>query len=172
MKDTLDDFLQWSAKNYRLPQFIDDAYKQFKTALVTQASEEAGNIMQEALNPNELLSNIGPKRPKAMLTRHRLVAFWREEYLRYIQKPPRKLYAHEGALLDKLILCYNGSEDILLMITTFMQNYKAVPGFDGYPNIGALWGWKDTLMKMALEGSKRKQGQAQMVDKEGADVFG
>jgi hypothetical protein len=78
----------------------------------------------------------------------------------------------QGALLDKLIHCYNGSEDILLMITTFMQNYKAVPGFDGYPNIGALWGWKDTLMKMALEGSKRKQGQAQMVDKEGADVFG
>lgn len=172
MKESLEGFLEWSAKNYRLPQFIADAYTQYQTHAATEASIERGNELQTALNPNELLSNLGPSRPKGVLTVNRLVAFWREEFLRHIKSPPRKLYTHERKLLEKLIVCYHGSESILLMITTFMENYRTIPGFDGHPNVGAMWGWKDTLMKLALEGPKRKQGQSTVVDKAGTDEFG
>lgn len=172
MKESLEGFLEWSAKNYRLPQFIADAYTQYQTYMATEESITRGNELQTALDPNELLSNLGPQRPKGTITVHRLVAFWREEFLRHIKLPPRKLYTHERKLLEKLITCYHGSESILLMITAFMENYRTIPGFDGHPSIGALWGWKDTLMKIALEGPKRKQGQSTVVDKAGTDEFG
>ena len=171
MQDTLKDFLEWSRSNYRLPQFIDDAYSQFQMALQTHVSEAAATQLQEAISPSELLSHIWAAPTSYKLTRARLVAHWREEYLRYIQKPPRKLYAHEGKLLDKLIICYNSSPDILSMITAFMEHYKKVPGFTGYPTVGALWGWKDTLMNMAIEGVKTKQGQ-HAAPKAGTDEFG
>lgn len=156
MSDNLSDFLTWCDKHYSLAHIVRLAVEEYREAL---NNHRVDATERQAVDAHALLNAVNTGSvPKGKVDGNKLKAFWREEYIRCVKRPARKLDIVESKLLTRFADAYHNSVDCYKAITYYMENYANLKYLTGFPTIRALWGFKDTLMKEALQGGG-KRGQ-------------